>query len=154
MGPINLKSRKVNNSSKSRPFDLQKCRERNMRRALSGSVTWDGVLLLSGLLAALGADEPVAGTPLARFAASYGSHMVLQQEPRRAVVWGYYGGSETAPVVLQLDGKPVQVANGHEPGSWIAKLPPTPGGTQPHTLTLRASEAGDIMQTLEDVRQH
>ena len=46
-----------------------------------------------------------------RFASSYGDHMVLQQAPQRAVVWGWAGsaaGADGLPVV-RLDGVAVPV---------------------------------------------
>lgn len=105
----------------------------------------DLLFLLLCLRCALGAASP-------RFAASYGSHMVLQQAPRRAVVWGYHHGH--GGVVLELDGEAVDVADGGEPNSWIAKLPPTAGGTEPHTLALwGGGAAGNATQrqVLDDV---
>lgn len=44
-----------------------------------------------------------------RFASYYGSHMVLQKAPARAVVWGY--GETGAEVVLSLSGSHNVYAN-------------------------------------------
>ena len=81
-----------------------------------------------------------------RFAASYGNHMVLQQAPQRAVVWGYGSGAE-----LRLDGQEVAVETGGEPGSWIAKLPATEGGAEPHTLVLLDNSTRHVIQAFDDI---
>ena len=84
----------------------------------------------------------------ARFAHTYGSHMVLQKAPQRAVVWGYYTSGTVDHVKLTLDGVPVPVFEGQEQGTWMAKLPATSASNKPHTLELSENNA---TTTLNDV---
>ena len=84
----------------------------------------------------------------ARFAHTYGSHMVLQKAPQRAVVWGYYTSGTVDQVTLILDAVPVPVFEGQEQGTWMAKLPATPASNTPHTLVLSEN---NTTTTLNDV---
>ena len=79
---------------------------------------------------------------------------MLQQAPKQAVVWGHCPAAACASVKVQLLGPgaalvaEVAASAGGAPNTWIAKLPPTTGGSTPHTV--RAS-AGGATATLSDV---
>lgn len=104
-------------------------------------------LLLPVLLSAGAVALPSAGTPpplpAFRFATSFGTHMVLHQAPKTPVVWGYCDPATCASVkvTLQAEGAPVDTVTtvaaqtGGVPGTWLAKLPATPGSDTPHTVT-------------------
>ncbi len=90
-----------------------------------------------------------------RFATSYGDHMVLQQAPKQPVVWGRCPPTQCADVKLSVHAQTtgelvaeVDASVGGEEGTWIAKLPPTPGGDTPHTIT---ATAGSTTARLTDV---
>ena len=109
---------------------------------------------LSISLAVLLVASAVAGqTAALGFATSYGDHMVLQQGPKQAVVWGHCGDAGCAKITITLSSSssatatsPVQL--GGPPGTWIAKLPATAGGDTPHTVTVTD---GTTTAKIEDV---
>lgn len=88
-------------------------------------------------------------TALTRFARTYSSHMVLQQSPQRAVVWGYYSSSSST-VQLTLDAVAVATFPGQVPGTWMAKLPPTEASHTAHTLVL-LDDLTNTTTTLDDI---
>lgn len=95
------------------------------------------------------APAPAPPTGL-RFATTYGDHMVLQQSPARAVVWGYCGATGCSNVRVQLDNESPQATSvGGLPGTWIAKLPATDGGSASHNVTVSDGNSsvvlGDIL---------
>lgn len=93
-------------------------------------------------------DAPAPPSGL-RFANSYGDHMVLQESPARAVVWGYCGPQGCDDVRVSLDGvSNVLASPGGEAGTWIAKLPATDGGSKAHTVIV---SDGNQTVTLTDV---
>ncbi|XP_061074008.1 sialate O-acetylesterase-like isoform X1 [Conger conger] len=69
-----------------------------------------------------------AGGADVRFASYYGDHMVLQQAPARAVLWGYGSDQYKVSVILQgtnlYHAADVYVQN----GVWRVTLPPTKAG--------------------------
>ena len=88
-----------------------------------------------------------AATDTLRLAHTLGSHMVLQQAPLPACLYGQ--GSPKAFISLTLDGAAVPSATTvvDAMGKWVACLPPQQAGGA-HTLTI-AGSGGNI--TLEDV---
>ena len=88
-----------------------------------------------------------------RFAHTYGSHMVLQKAPQRAVVWGYYS-TDISNVSLILGTQNninsiiVPTFPGQIPNTWMAKLPAKAASNTSHTMTLIEQNTTII---LEDV---
>jgi hypothetical protein len=106
-------------------------------------------------------SPPPAPAASLRFSTAYGSHMVLQQAPKTAVVWGYCAPARCADVKVTLAAEGKKSATGHaltpqivdaqpggSPGTFIAKLPATDGGPTPHTVTVTD---GAATATLRDV---
>jgi len=99
------------------------------------------------LLVALAQQPP---TPTLRFAHSHGDHMVLQQGPKQAVVWGYCPSSGCEGVTVTLEGSaPIKAEAGGEVNSWLAKLPATRGGSKQYSV--KVADAGGNSATLTDV---
>ena len=76
--------------------------------------------------------------------------MVLQQQPSRAVLWGHCDeqtGCGGISVTLDGGAKVAAQAGGIN-GTWIAKLPPTEGSSDAHTISV---SDGTSNATLEDV---
>ena len=79
---------------------------------------------------------------------------MLQQAPKQAVVWGHCPAAACASVKVQLLGPgaaliaEVAASAGGAPNTWIAKLPPTAGGSTPHAVHV---SAGGATATLSDV---
>ena len=87
--------------------------------------------------------------PALRFAHSLGDHMVLQQAPKQAIVWGICDPAKCADVHVTLaaaaatDNLSSTVATsvtiaataGTVPGTFLVKLPATAGGATAHTVT-------------------
>eukprot|EP00041_Stephanoeca_diplocostata_P033498 m.1108937 g.1108937 ORF g.1108937 m.1108937 type:complete len:474 (+) comp24352_c0_seq33:177-1598(+) len=78
-----------------------------------------------------------SGSTSVRFAHSYGSNMVLQRAPKKAVVWGFCSdlgqscGSSVSVTLASADGassSTTPASPGGLPGSWLAVLPATKGG--------------------------
>ena len=65
--------------------------------------------------------------------------MVVQQAPQAAVVWGTCSGDCKVTVKLSSstasDTATVDATAGQAPGTWIAKLPATAGGTTAYVVT-------------------
>ena len=103
-----------------------------------------------------------ADTARTVFAGSYGSHMVLQQAPAQAVVWGFTGLAG-GTLTLTLDGEATTTGTTAPYNStaltWRALLPATPASNQtdaagrlvpvPHALSL--SKGGVVQAKLVDV---
>ena len=90
-----------------------------------------------------------------RFAHSLGSHMVLQQAPKRAVVWGFCDPSTCASVNVSYApsselsaAQTVSATLGTEAGTFVAKLPSTAGSDTPYTVV---ATDGSTSATLTDV---
>ena len=110
------------------------------------------------------AAAAAADTARTVFAASYGSHMVLQQAPQQAVMWGFTGKAKGDIVlsITSIDGvesvpTTVQPYNATA-DTWRAILPAklasnntrtTPPTPIAHTITL--TKGGALGATLEDV---
>ena len=104
------------------------------------------------LLACIAFSAAANATPI-RFATMYGSNMVLQRAPQRAVVWGYFAGpasytvSVAAAASTGSGAPPVVVAGtvsvfptppGEGPAgtsTWRALLDPVRGGADPYRVT-------------------
>ncbi|XP_067674175.1 sialate O-acetylesterase-like [Haliotis asinina] len=85
-----------------------------------------------------------------RFASSYGDHMVLQQAPKQATVWGFASAAgETVTVQISGKGSVTTTATQGDNGTvvWYAQLPPVNAGG-PYTITATSTE-GKL--TLSDV---
>lgn len=75
------------------------------------------------------------------FAAYYGSNMVLQRGPQRAVVWGYYDSTqgEITMTVENLGSYTGQVKDSEMGGVWSITLPPVISPL-PHKITFEDSK--------------
>ena len=107
----------------------------------------------------------VSSVPRTSFAGSYGSHMVLQRAPHRAVVWGFTDTAEQGDVTVQLapaSGAMAAISTEVRPyntsaSTWRAVLPATDAanttGGAPVSYTLSVFKAGDShpKQTLVNV---
>lgn len=90
--------------------------------------------------------QPNAGLT---FALSYGSHMVLQQAPARATVWGFAATSEPVTLSLTNTGTGTAFSIKAEPSqkfndsafTWRATLPPTAASDTPFNLSLAEGES-------------
>lgn len=101
----------------------------------------------------------VASAPKVQFSKALGSHMVLQQAPAAANVWGTARGAETVTIKLSSYGRrseprdvlkaSVTVTVGAD-CMFGAKLPPQAGGPQPHRITAIADTGGPAA-TMDDV---
>ncbi len=81
--------------------------------------------------------------------AVFGSHMVLQRAPQRALVWGH--STPGATVSVSLDGVALlPPAKADANGTWRQRLPATPASTTPHVITMVGSAEGE-RATLSDV---
>jgi sialate O-acetylesterase len=104
-------------------------------------------LLLAGLLAAL---SPTAVTAALHFSRALGSHMVLQQAPARANIWGFGAPADSsvtvtlhASITTQREHPVARISVMASPdGSFVVKLPAQPGGTTAHIIRA-AVAAGD-----------
>ena len=90
------------------------------------------------------------------FASYYGDHMVLQQEPKRAQVWGY-ADTEGSVVTVTLGGYPQAIVNTtvvHHEGLgrnvWKVLLPPMPP-SGPHSVHSLKAESKDGSVMIQDV---
>ena len=91
------------------------------------------------------------------FASYYGDHMVLQQQPRRAQVWGY-ADTEGSVITVTLGGIPTATVNttvvyneGLGRNVWKVLLPPLPPSGPHTTHTLQAKGKDGTSVLLEDV---
>lgn len=111
-----------------------------------------GLSATLAFLLAGGAASGAAGAAGLGFATSYGDHMVLQQSPKQAVVWGHCGAAGCGKITISLAAKSSATsqpaAPGGVPGTWIAKLPAITGGDTPFTVTVTD---GTATATLSDV---
>ena len=100
----------------------------------------------------------------ATFALMYGSHMVLQQAPQRANVWGWSGSDQPLALTLSASGKSgtgaaagtgsprrVQEINATVEAyntsmyTWHVQLPPVVGSDTPYTLSIGDSAIDDVL---------
>ena len=96
---------------------------------------------------------PLAAATTASFALMYSSHMVLQQAPQRANVWGWATSSD--PLTLTLTpssggGSSQHVATLSQYNSsaytWSVLLPATPAdNTTSYTLAIGAASIDDVL---------
>jgi len=112
-----------------------------MGRALSA-------LLAPSLVLGLGvAQAAVAGGSL-RFSRALGSHMVLQQAPARANIWGFGAapGGQVVVTLWEMAGRAVAnaTATATADGSFAVLLPPQPSGPRgaPTAHAIRAAAVG------------
>ena len=97
---------------------------------------------------------PAGQTPI-RFAHSLGSHMVLQQAPKRAIVWGFCDPSTCASVQVTLvrfsepsASQTMSATLGADAGTFVAKLPATAGSDTPYAVVVTD---GSTRATITDV---
>lgn len=99
-----------------------------------------------------------AGSPT--FAASYGDHMVLQQAPFQAVVWGFAPAKEALTLTLlntrsnDVVDMPAELTPFNSTAfTWRVVLPATASGNPaaPHTLILHAGPSAPELASLHDV---
>ena len=115
-----------------------------MGRALSALLAMVASLVLG--LVAQAAAEP-AGGPL-RFSRALGSHMVLQQAPARANIWGFGAapGEQVVVTLREMAGSAVAnaTATATADGSFAVLLPPQPSGPRgaPTAHAIRAAAVG------------
>jgi hypothetical protein len=116
---------------------------------------------LLGLLVAAAGTAPATAAATVAFANALGSHMVLQQAPSRAQLWGSGPAGETVTLKLVLAATPsssettvaelsVQISAN---GRWLAKLPPVAAkkGATVATHTVTATASGGSSAVLEDI---
>ena len=85
-----------------------------------------------------------------RFALAYGDHMVLQQAPAQASVWGFAPPSTRVTVTASSGTAPATeaVAVAGSDGTWKAMLPAIPGGSSPYTITAAQDSAAAAPATI------
>ena len=105
-------------------------------------------LLAPSLVLGLGvAQAATAGGPL-RFSRALGSHMVLQQAPARANIWGFGAapGEQVVVTLREMAGSAVAnaTATATADGSFAVLLPPQPSGPRgaPTAHAIRAAAVG------------
>lgn len=116
-------------------------------------------------LVALGALTGWADGQL-RFSRALGSHMVLQQAPARANIWGFDApaGGEVIITLLAMDSESgsgsgrlvgTATAMADQNGSFAALLPPQPSGPRsspiPHTIQAAVSGHETIVAEMVDI---
>lgn len=94
---------------------------------------------------ALASAGSTVGDATFRFANYYGDHMVLQQAPASATVWGYV--LLCGAVTVTADGKSYMATI--IPGltnmcKWSVRLGPMAGGSTPHVITATSAAHGSI----------
>lgn len=84
-----------------------------------------------------------------RFANTYGNHMVLQQAPQRAIIWGFCNEASCNKTKLVVDNNAtfIPMVN-FETKTWLVKLPAYKGGPTSHNITV---DDGSNSITLSDV---
>ena len=93
------------------------------------------------------AQAAMPGGPL-RFSRALGSHMVLQQAPARANIWGFGAapGGQVVVTLREMAGSAVAnaTATATADGSFAVLLPPQPSGPRgaPTAHAIRAAAAG------------
>lgn len=109
---------------------------------------WASLVLVGAALAAANASGLKADGSAFRFAASLGSHMVLQRAPLRASIWGFADPGTGVKVSSSALPGSVYPTTADAAGVWQVALDAVqPGG--PYTVTA-ASDAGASLQ-LDDV---
>eukprot|EP00729_Bicosta_minor_P006043 gene6043-14072_t len=92
-----------------------------------------------------------------RFANTHGDHMVLQQSPAKAQIWGFAKpGStitvtSTASVATAADGTAGVTGVTAADGTWQVSMPAVKGSLKPATITATSSTAGTKPITMVDV---
>ena len=85
--------------------------------------------------------------PAFRFANTQGDHMVLQQAPAKAQVWGFAAAGASVTVTSTASGAaPVTVSAGAD-GTWAAALAPVAASTT--AVTISASSGGETITLLD-----
>ena len=118
--------------------------QRPMARAMQGAV----------LLAIPGRTQD--DEHLNFLSATLGSHMVLQQAPKQAVVWGHTAPGAT--VTTTVSGNPygkglseTLTTTAEVDGTWRQMLPPVPASKTPYSFTFASSNSTSERAQLDDV---
>ena len=112
-----------------------------MARALSA-------LLAPSLVLGLGVAQAAEAGGSLRFSRALGSHMVLQQAPARANIWGFGAapGEQVVVTLREMAGSAVAnaTATATADGSFAVLLPPQPSGPRgaPTAHAIRAAAVG------------
>jgi hypothetical protein len=113
--------------------------------AVSAAVPADVPAAVSSSAAAAAAGPPPP-PPAFRFANTLGDHMVLQQAPAKAQIWGFAPAGSSVSVTSSAAGSaPVTAAVGAD-GTWQAALAPVKAGSTPITITAKAGAASIVLK--------
>ncbi len=116
-----------------------------MSETMRASISWCCVLFLVSQISIFVGNVQAETCSLASY---YSSHMVLQQQPHNAILWGYAGVKATVEVTVQ--DKIYKAKVGFKPFSataiWKVKLDPMPAGG-PYNITVLC-EAFTVVNTI------